>query len=416
MVMKPFGYRGNHLLCETAELGSIARRFGTPCFVESENAILDSIERFRRAFSSFSPLICYAVKANSSAAILRLAARADCGAEVVSGGELYRALRAGIPPGRIVFSGVGKTGAEIAEAARRKVLFLEVDSAEELRTVDAIGRRMGRRIPVVLRINPDVDAHTHRYITTGTNENKFGIDIACAEPAFALAARLRGVRLAGVHTHLGSQIVSPEPFVLAAKRINGLIDRLARRGIALEYRVIGGGFGIPYLPGSKGMDLEVLARRLGSHIRHGGLNLVIEPGRYIVGAAGVLLTKVLYVKKGVKKTFVVVDAGMNDLIRPCLYQAYHEILPCERRRGRGLMVDVVGPVCESSDFLALGRRLSPVAAGDCLAVMCAGAYGLAMSSNYNSRPRAAEVMVRGRRARLVRRRERYADLVRGESF
>jgi diaminopimelate decarboxylase len=369
----------------------------------------------RSAFAEFDPLICYAMKANFTFGVIRLASAEGCGVEVVSGGELYRAAAAGVPAGMTVFAGAGKTDAEIEQALRRRILMLNVESRPELHAIDRIARRMGVRAPVALRINPHVDAHTHRYITTGTDENKFGIDITAAETVFREAARMDGIRLLGVHTHIGSQITSPGPFVASIKRINTMLDRLDRRGINITVRNLGGGFGISYRPSQRGLDVAALVRAAGPYLRARRMRLILEPGRYLVGNAGVLLTRVIYVKQGVRKTFVIVDAGMNDLVRPCLYEAYHGIVPCAPRRGAARTVDIVGPICESSDFLGLARRLPPVEARDLLAVLDAGAYGSAMSSNYNGRRRAAEVVVDGRREILIRRRESLIDLVRNEA-
>jgi diaminopimelate decarboxylase len=405
---------GGRLFCEGFSLQALAKRHGTPCWVMSAGAIRAAIREVRSAFAEFDPLICYAMKANFSLGVVRIAAAEGCGVEVVSGGELYRATVAGVPAGKIVFSGVGKTDAEIEHALRRGIMMFNVESLPELRAISRIARRTGIGAPVALRVNPHVDAHTHRYITTGTDENKFGIDITVAEAAFREAARLPGIRLRGVHTHIGSQITGPGPFIASLKRINLLLERLDRRGITLPVRNMGGGFGISYRPSQRGLDVAALARAAGPFLRARRMRLILEPGRYLVGEAGVLLTRVIYVKKGVRKTFVIVDAGMNDLIRPCLYEAHHDIVPCSSRRGAMRRVDVVGPICESSDFLALDRRLAPVESGDVLAVLGAGAYGSAMSSNYNGRRRAAEVVVDGRRAKLIRRRESLVDLVRNE--
>jgi len=410
-----FHFRSGRLFCERVPVARLAAEYGTPCYVMSAGSIRGAVREIAGGFAGLDPLICYAVKANSTMAILRLVANEGCGAEVVSGGELYRALKAGIAPSRIVFSGVGKTAVEMAGALRRGILAFNVESLPELRLIGSVARRLGVRAPVMLRVNPHVDAHTHRYITTGTAENKFGVDLAHAENAFVEAVRTRGVDLAGIHSHIGSQITAIGPFVKSVIRINALLGRLSRRGISLRIRNLGGGFGISYRDGQPRLNARSLARALEPHIRRGrGMRLIVEPGRYLVGEAGILLTRVIRVKKGVRKTFVIADAGMDNLIRPCLYRAHHEVVPCRLRRGESRRVDIVGPVCESADFLALDRILPPVKAGDLLAVMGAGAYGSSMSSNYNGRRRAAEILVDGSSSRLIRRREKYADLTRGE--
>jgi diaminopimelate decarboxylase len=402
------------LCCDGLSLESLARRYGTPLHVVSANAIRSAIRELKDAFGRFDPLICYAMKANGTLGILRLVAREGLGAEVVSGGELYRALRAGVRPDRIVFSGVGKTDEELEASLRAGILLFDVESEPELEALSRAACRTGRRARVALRINPHVDAHTHRYITTGTAETKFGIDIRRAEAAFELAARLPGLEVAGLHTHIGSQITDAAPFAAAAKRVDALLDRLERHGLHLRYRNIGGGFGIQYTPSGSRLDVRTVADRLAPSLARRPLRLVLEPGRFLVGEAGTLLTKVLYLKRGAVKTFAIVDAAMTELIRPCLYRAFHEIVPVRPRRGRRKRMDIVGPVCETADFLGLDRRLPPLRSGDLLAVLAAGAYGAAMSSRYNGRPRAAEVLVDGRRATVIRRRETYADLVRGE--
>jgi len=401
--------------CEGVPLSALARRHGTPLYVVSSAALRSAASELTRAFGGFNPLLCYAVKANPSLAVIRLLARAGFGAEVVSGGELYRALKAGVAPRKIVFSGVGKTAGEMAAGLSARVAMFNVESEEELVELDAVARRMGVRAPVAIRVNPRVDAHTHRYITTGTSENKFGVDIGHAPSVFALASRLRGIELLGVHTHIGSQITEPGPFVACAQKINQLVDRLARSGIRLSARNMGGGLGISYVPGRPRLDASLLARALAPHLRAGPPQIIMETGRFLVGEAGILLVRVLRVKHGQAKTFVVTDGAMTELIRPALYEAHHEIVPVLARRGSRQKVDVVGPVCESADFLGLGRRLPPLREGDLLAVLGAGAYGSSMASNYNSRRRPAEVLVDGKRARITRKRDSMADLVRGET-
>ena len=410
-----FPSRGGRLACEGVPLRSIAARHGTPCYVTSAGSVRAAIAAVRRGFVGVSPLICYAMKANASLGLLRLMAREGCGAEVVSEGELRQALRAGIPAARMTFSGVGKTAREISFALSRGIGLFNVESLPELHAVSRIARSAGVRARVALRVNPGVDAHTHRYITTGTSENKFGIDFRQAEGAFRAAARLPGVDLAGVHCHIGSQITSPGPFVAAVRRVNGLVDRLFRRGIRLRIWNLGGGPGVSYRPGQRRMDVGDLGRALVPLLFGRGMSVVVEPGRFLVAEAGVLVTRVLYVKRGVRKTFVIVDAGMDNLIRPCLYEGHHEIRPVAPRGGARRKADVVGPICESADFLGLNRRLPPLREGDLLAVFGTGAYGSTMASNYNGRRKAPQVLVDGRKVKVLRRRESYEDLMRGEA-
>ncbi|MEK7475452.1 MAG: diaminopimelate decarboxylase [Candidatus Coatesbacteria bacterium] len=409
-----FRNRRGSLHCESVSLDLLARRHGTPLWVYSGGAIRGAVAEVREAFAAHRPLICYSMKANSSLAILRLMVAEGCGIEVVSGGELFRALRAGAHPDRIVFSGVGKTDDEIRAGLRAGILMFNVESEPELDAIARVARGLGRRARVEFRINPHVDAHTHRYITTGTHENKFGIDWTMAEAVYVRAARLRCLEVAGIHIHIGSQITDPLPFAAALGRVEILLDRLERRGIVLRWRNIGGGLGIAYRPGQHRLNARHVASLLHHRLAARPMGLIVEPGRFLVGEAGALVTRVIHVKRGVRKNFAIVDAGMSDLIRPCLYEAHHEIVPVQPRSGAPRRVDIVGPICESSDFLGLGRRLPPLRGGDLLAVLGAGAYGMAMSSNYNGRRRAAEVLVEGGRAMLVRRRETYLDLVRND--
>ncbi|HET6922169.1 MAG TPA: diaminopimelate decarboxylase, partial [Anaeromyxobacteraceae bacterium] len=358
----------------------------------------------------------YAVKANSSLAVLSLFARQGAGFDIVSGGELYRVLRAGGDPRTVVFSGVGKRDDEIAFALDQRVRCLNVESGGELERVSVVARRLGRRAPIALRVNPDVDPRTHPYVATGLKRSKFGVSVEDARRLYALAARDPALDVRGLAIHIGSQITSVGPFLDAIARVLSLARDLGREGIRLRHLDIGGGLGIQYRD-EEPPHPDDYGRAVKRALRGFEGEVILEPGRVLVGNAGVLVTRVLYVKKGGRRTFVVVDAAMNDLVRPSLYGAHHDIEPVGRvaRGSREVVCDVVGPVCESSDFLAKGRRLPVPAAGDLLCVRSAGAYGFAMSSNYNSRPRAAEVLVDGRIARLARRRETLRDLVRGES-
>jgi diaminopimelate decarboxylase len=403
------------LYAEDVPLTQLADEFGTPLFAYSRNAIIRNFVSYERAFRPVPHLVCFALKANSSGAILRTLAELGCGADVVSGGELYRAVRSGIPAQRIVYAGVGKTASEIGEAIRRKILVLNVESEQELLLIDEIAEALRRVACVGLRVNPDIDPQTHPYISTGLRRHKFGIPMQKAIGLYRLAARMKNIRIVGIHMHLGSQIQEPAPFREALERVLSLVDELSSRGIHIRYLDMGGGAGIPYVPAGKAVTPRALAKAILPLLRGRKLQLILEPGRSIVGDAGILLTRVLYCKKSGRREFVVTDAGMNDLIRPSLYNAHHEVQPVVRRNCETMIADIVGPVCETADFLAKSRRIERVQPGDLLAVMNAGAYGLSMSSNYNSRPRAAEVMVDGDRCSLIRKRETFRDLVRGET-
>lgn len=396
-----------------AVLRAAARRFGTPLYVYSADAVRRRVADFEAAFSALPHLVCYALKANPSAALCRLIAREGAGADVVSGGELWRALRAGFPPRRIVFSGVGKTEAEIAAGLRAGILLFNAESEEEIGVMERVARRLKRRLPLSIRVNPDIDPGTHPHITTGKAENKFGIPLHSVPWVFLRAARSKAFDLVGTHIHLGSQIHSPEPYRRALRLLLELTHSLKAHGVRLRYVDIGGGWGVPE-DGSPSQPIHVLARALEPMLRGTPLTLVLEPGRSIVAGAGVLLTRVLYRKQSGRKRFVVVDAAMNDLIRPTLYGAKHPILALDGGRRPRLKADVVGPVCESGDFLAQDTVVDWPRPGDLYAVLNAGAYGFSMSSQYNSRPRAAEVLADGPRLTLIRKRETFQDLVRNE--
>jgi diaminopimelate decarboxylase len=408
-----FHYEEGRLYCEDVPLERIAGEVGTPCYVYSYATLVRHYRVMDEAFSSFPHLICFAVKANSNLAVLRALAREGSGMDIVSGGELFRALRAGVHPGKVVFAGVGKTPQEMEYALRMGILMFNVESEQELETLQEVACRLDTKAPVALRVNPDVDPKTHPYISTGLKKSKFGISIEEAVKEYEKAMSLPCIEVKGVHCHIGSQITQVSPFVDALERILLLVEELRDRGVDVTYVDMGGGLGIQYKDEDPPPPSE-LARAVEPLLRGKDLTLILEPGRVIAGNAGILLTKVLYLKKGEAKNFVVVDAAMNDLARPSLYGAYHAIWPVREKPPGSLVADVVGPICESGDFLAQDRELPLLERGDLLAVMSAGAYGFTMSSNYNSRPRVAEVMVKGGEFWVVRERETYEDLVRGE--
>jgi diaminopimelate decarboxylase len=412
-----FRYENQALRCEGVDPEAIARAVGTPCYVYSSHSILDAYRDYDAALGDLPHMICYAVKANSTLAVLSLLARAGSGFDIVSGGELFRVLKAGGDPARVVFSGVGKTAAEIEFALRSGISNFNCESEGELAEIDAIAGRLGVTARFSLRVNPDVDAVTHPYISTGLRDHKFGVDIADAPAIYARARRFTSLRAAGVSCHIGSQILDYSPILEAAGKVLALIEQLQGEGFAIDHVDLGGGLGIAYQAADDAPTIHEFIGALRDRIGRDGLTVMIEPGRSIVGSAGVLLTKVLYRKKSPSKEFVVVDAAMNDLIRPSLYKAHHEILPLHNApAGSGIVADVVGPVCETGDFLARDRELADVQPGEYLAVFSAGAYGFVQASNYNSRPRAAEVLVEGNSWRVVRTRETWDDLIRGESL
>jgi diaminopimelate decarboxylase len=410
-----FEYRKGALCAEQVPLEEIARRFGTPCYVYSRAAIERHYGEFALALAGRSALVAYSVKANSNLAVLALLAKLGAGFDIVSGGELARVLAAGGEPRKILFSGVGKTEDEIAYALESGILCLNLESEGELQRVAQVAGRCGKRAPIAFRINPDVDAKTHPYISTGLKQSKFGVPHADAERIYREASRLPQVEVVGIGCHIGSLMTGAGPFIDATARILALTTRLERAGIGLAHIDLGGGGGIRYRDEAPAPIGEFVDGALGV-LAGRKEKLIVDPGRSIVGSAGALITRVEYVKPGEAKSFLVVDAAMNDLLRPALYGAWHEVLPVleEDEAAATGVYDIVGPVCESADFLAKDRALA-ARPGDLLAVMSAGAYAMAMSSNYNSRPRAAEVMVDGEQAHLVRRRERVAELYAGES-
>ena len=412
--MHDFTYKNGELYCEDVPIRSIAKRVGTPFYLYSAATLRNHFRAFDEAFTDVPHLVCFAVKSNPSGAVLRLLGKAGAGADIVSGGELFRALRAGIDPKKIVYAGVGKRRDEIEYALKMDVLMFNVESGEELLAIDRAAAEMHTKARIALRVNPDIDPRTHPYISTGLKENKFGIAIDRALEYYQTAKSLLHVEVVGVHQHIGSQITEVQPFVDALVKVTGFVKELRAAGIDIRYLNIGGGLGITYKDETPPHPRE-LAKAIAPVLKDCGCTLVLEPGRAIVGNAGILVTRVVYHKEGGEKKFVIVDAGMNDLIRPSLYEAYHDIRPVvQRPDAPAEVVDVVGPICESGDFLAKDRELPKVEQGGLLAVMGAGAYGFSMSSSYNSRPRAVEVMVKGGEYYVVREREVYNDLVRGE--
>ena len=410
-----FKYHRNELFAEDVAVKALAEKYGTPLYIYSYNTLLRHFRAYSDAFNDYPHIICFALKANPNISILRLFAKYGGGADIVSGGELYKALKAGIPSQKIVYAGVGKTEEEIRLSLRSKILMFNVESEDELREINRIAGIMRRKAPVALRINPDIDPETHPYIATGLKRHKFGIPIEDAVEHYRIASSLKNIKVIGIHKHIGSQITKVSPFVDALRSILLLMDKLNAEGLSLQYLDIGGGLGISYKDEEPPVP-DDLARNLIPLLKGRKLTLIVEPGRSIAGNAGILVTRVLYLKKGEEKEFAIVDAGMNDLIRPSLYSAYHRILPVIRKQRSAVLYDVVGPICESGDFLAKERELKEIERGEYLAVMGAGAYGFSMSSNYNCRPKAAEVMVKDREHFLIRERETYYDLLRNEKI
>lgn len=413
--MHYFSYKKNQLFCEDVNLAKIASKYGTPVYVYSQRTIVEHLEKIKKAFKKIDPIICYSVKANSNLSILKLMVKHGSGLDIVSGGELFRAKKAKCSMKKIVYASVGKTDQEIIDGLKAKILLFNVESEPELERINNIAKKLNikGKQSVALRVNPDVEAKTHAYITTGKKETKFGLDIATAERIFLNQDKYPQLCIDGIHIHIGSQITDPKPYEKAIKRMCILIDFLNKQGVKIKYFDLGGGMGIIY-DNEKAQTAKAFAKKMIPLLSNINAKVILEPGRFIVGNAGVLVTKVLYVKQSYNKRFVIVDAAMNDLIRPALYQAYHNILPIKKETAKAkIKVDVVGPICESGDFLGKQRNLK-VEQSDLCAVMSAGAYGFTMSSNYNSRPRAAEVLVTGKTTKLIRKRETYDDLINKE--
>lgn len=412
--MTDFEYRDKRLFCEQVDLEAVAEAAGTPCYVYSALGIVERFRAYDGAFGDIPHTVCYAVKANSNVQLLKLLANAGAGFDIVSGGELYRVIEAGGDPGKVVFSGVGKTTEEIEYALDKRIFGFNCESEPEIELIDSIAGARGVKARVAIRVNPDVDASTHPYISTGLREHKFGIDIGEVEAVYARAMALPNIALDSVSCHIGSQLLDTRPMLEAIRKMLALVDRLRAAGVPITHIDLGGGLGVPYRDTDAKPRIEEFVGELRAELEGRGLHAMLEPGRSIVAEAGILLTRVLYRKRNGNKEFVIVDAAMNDLLRPALYQSHHEIIPLRLDNREPIRADVVGPVCETGDFLARNREMPDMQRGDLLAICTAGAYGFVLASNYNSRPRPAEVLVEGGEWRTIRRRETYADLVAAE--
>jgi len=411
--MHDFHFRSGELHCESVKVSEVAKSVGTPFYLYSYKTLIDHFTKIQKAFAKLNPVICFAMKANGNLAVIKALVDKGAGLDIVSIGELHKALKVGADPKKIVFASVGKTDEEIETALKARILFFNVESLPELERINVIAKKCNLIAPIALRINPDVAAPTHEFITTGTLKKKFGIDLRTTKRIFTSHKKYTHLKINGLHIHIGSQITEGKPFVGAIKKVIEFINELRNNGIAIEYLDIGGGLGIIYKD-EKPQTAQEYAEKIVPLLEKTGLKIIMEPGRFIVGNAGIFVTKVLYLKDNGYKHFLIVDGGMNDLIRPTLYDAYHEIVPVKQTKAKKLKVDVVGPICESGDFFARDRMVPRVNPGDLLAVMSAGAYGYVMSSNYNVRPRVPEVMVRDDRFEVVKDRETYEDLFKGE--
>jgi len=411
-----FQYKNGSFHIGNIALAEIAESVGTPFYVYSYEFLKDSFTSYEEAFSDMDTLICYSVKANSNMAILKAFSDLGSGYDIVSGGELLRVQRAGGDPGKVVFSGVGKTREEMKAAIEAGILFFNVESEEELHVLNEVGKELGKKAPVALRVNPDIDPKTHPYISTGFKKSKFGIEIGRAFEVYKEANQMEGLDVIALDAHIGSQIFDLTPFSDSVKKLVALADDLVKEGINIRYIDIGVWLGISYKLDDKPTHPNMYAEIIKKEFAGKPYKLVLEPGRSLMGNAGMLVTKVLYLKEGTAKKFVIVDAAMNDLIRPAFYESYHEILPVKETSGGKEVVDIVGPICESGDFLAQDRELAKVKSGDLLTVLSAGAYGFVMSSNYNTRPRVPEVLVKDDQFSVIRRRESYDDILSLESI
>ncbi|MGC8868416.1 MAG: diaminopimelate decarboxylase [Sulfurihydrogenibium sp.] len=401
-----FVYKNGKLYCEDVNLESLALKVGTPFYVYSKKAIIDQINNYKNAFKDYPTLICYALKANSNLSILRIFEENGLGADIVSGGELYKAKKAGFPSNKIVYAGVGKTDAEIIYAINENILSFNVESLMELEVINEIAGKQNRKANVSIRINPDVDPKTHPYISTGLKKSKFGIDIDQALEAYKKAVKMEHLNVVGIHCHIGSQIMDVSVYKEAVEKTVDLVYKLKKEGIELQFIDIGGGLGVKYYPEDNPPTPYDLANTVLPIVRQTGLKLILEPGRSLIAQAGALITKVIFVKDKKDKHFVIVDSGMNDLVRPAIYNAYHHIVTVEQKQ-ESMVADIVGPVCETGDFFGLDRKIGKVNRGDLIAILTAGAYGSSMSSNYNVRPKAMEVLVDGNKYKIIKEREDY---------
>jgi len=415
--MHEFRFVHNKLYCESVSVKELALRYGTPLYIYSKKTLLDHYHKIEDAFKSIKPLICYSMKANSNLEICRILVKEGAGLDIVSGGELYKALKTGLSGSKIVYAGVGKTEDEIKFGIKNNIFLFNVESLPELMVIDRVASAFKKRQSVAIRINPDIKPKTHRYIVTGRHENKFGVDFDTAREIFLNRSRYQNLDISGIHMHIGSQIVDARPFVRAINRMIQFVEMLGSKGIHIKWFDIGGGLGIIY-SNEKPQTAKEYASAILPLLKRLKAKVILEPGRFIVGNSGILVTRVLYIKNTERKNFAIIDAGMNDLIRPSLYDAYHEILPVESvpyTTKEGISTyDVVGPICESGDFMGRDRKFIGLKEGSFLAIMGAGAYGFSMASNYNLRPRPAEVLVYGKAHRLIRRREGFSDLLRCE--
>jgi len=413
VINKNFYYKNGELFCENVPIKEIAKKVGTPVYIYSKNGILERVREYKKAFNSYETLICYAVKANSNLSVLKLFESEGLGCDIVSGGELYKARKAGISSNKIVYAGVGKTDFEIDYAIRENILSFNVESEMEIDVLNEIAGKNERKARVSIRVNPNVNPKTHPYISTGLRESKFGIDIEKALDVYKKAVKLPNIEVVGVHCHIGSQIMEISPYIEAIEKTAELVFDLKKEGIDLQYFDIGGGIGIKYRPEDNPPSIKDLADSIIPIVKETGLKLIVEPGRSLIGEMGILITQVLFTKDKGNKHFIIVDAGLNDLLRPAMYNAYHHIVSVDKK-DKKVKADIVGPICETGDFLALDREIEDVGRKDYLAVMSAGAYGSSMSSNYNMRPRAAEVLVDGDKFRVIRERETYEYLIKPE--
>lgn len=413
--MHDFKFKNDELYCEDVKVSAIAKKVGTPFYLYSHHTLVDHFTKIEKAFAPVNPLICFAMKANGNLAVLKTLLNQGAGVDIVSVGELRKALKVKANPEKIVFASVGKTEEEIAFAIKTGILFFNVESVPELEEINRVAKKLKTKTHVALRVNPDVETGTHSFITTGTLKKKFGIDLRSTRKILKAQKQYPFIKINGLHIHIGSQLTSKDPFVTAIGKIIEFIETLKKDGIHIEYLDIGGGMGIIYKD-EKPQTAQEYADAVLPLLKNSGLKIIMEPGRFIVGNAGIFVTKVLYIKNNGYKKFIIVDGGMNDLIRPSLYDAYHEIVPLKQQAARKDQFDVVGPVCESGDFFAQDRELPVVQKGELLAVMSAGAYGYVMSSNYNARGRVAEILVKGNKYSVVKERETFQDLVRGEKI